>query len=99
MSIHVEIPYRYYKNRRAQINHNTSLFLDHTKIWKNDTRFNTDDNTRILNAVGIGYSFNYQNFDLKATLAHGFGGESTSTTEAEFTTSKNKFLIQGMMRF
>lgn len=82
-----------------QISHNTSLFLDHARIWKNTTIFNTEDNIRNLNALGIGYSLNYQNFDLKATLAHGFGSESTPTTEADFSTNKNKFLIQGMMRF
>jgi hemolysin activation/secretion protein len=83
----------------AQINHNTSLFLDHARIWRNDTTFNTDDNIRNLNAVGIGYSMNYQNFDLKATLAHGFGGERKPGTESEFHTHSNKFLVQGMMRF
>jgi hemolysin activation/secretion protein len=83
----------------AQINHNTSLFLDHARIWRNDTTFNSDDNIRNLNAVGVGYNLNYQNFDLKATFAHGFGSESTPTTEADITTSKNKFLLQGMMRF
>jgi hemolysin activation/secretion protein len=83
----------------AQITHNTSLFLDHAKIWKNDTIFNTDENTRTLNAIGIGYGMSYQNFDLKATLAHGFGEDRTPTTEAEFHTHSNKFLVQGMMRF
>jgi hemolysin activation/secretion protein len=83
----------------AQINHNTSLFLDHSRIWRNDTTFNTDDNIRNLNAVGIGYSMNYQNFDLKATLAHGFGGERKPQSEAEFSTNANKLLIQAMMRF
>ena len=82
-----------------QISHNTSLFLDHAKVWRNDTTFNSDDNIRTLNAVGVGYTLNYSSFNLKATYAHGFGDESTPTTEAEFTTSKNKFLIQGMMWF
>lgn len=82
-----------------QISHKTSIFLDHARIWKNTTTFNTEDNIRNLNALGVGYSLNYQSFDLKATFAHGFGGESTPTTEADITTSKNKFLIQGMMRF
>ncbi|MDP3291831.1 MAG: ShlB/FhaC/HecB family hemolysin secretion/activation protein, partial [Sulfuricurvum sp.] len=81
------------------ITHNTSLFFDHARIWKNDTLFNNDDNTRTLNAIGLGYSLNYQNFDLKATLAHGFADERKPTTEAEFHTNSNKFLIQGMMRF
>lgn len=82
-----------------QISHNTSLFLDHARIWKNTTTFNIEDNIRNLNALGVGYSLNFQNFDLKTTLAHGFGSESTPTTEADFSTNKNKFLIQGMMRF
>ncbi|MBV5320356.1 MAG: hypothetical protein JZU62_01605 [Sulfuricurvum sp.] len=82
-----------------QVSHNTSLFLDHARIWKNTTIFNTEDNIRNLNALGVGYSLNFQNFDLKATLAHGFGSESTPTTEADISTNKNKFLVQGMMRF
>lgn len=83
----------------SQITHNTSIFLDHAHIWKNDTLFNTEDNTRTLNAFGLGYTLNYQNFDIKATLAHGFGSESTPTTESDISTNKNKFLVQGMMRF
>ena len=82
-----------------QISHNTSVFLDHARVWKNSTTFNAEDNIRNLNAIGVGYALSYQNFDLKATLAHGFGSESTPTTEAEFSTNKNKFLVQGMMRF
>lgn len=82
-----------------QISHKTSIFLDHARIWKNTTTFNTEDNIRNLNALGVGYSLNYQSFDLKATFAHGFGGESTPTTEADISTSTNKFLVQGMMRF
>lgn len=81
------------------INHYTSLFVDHARIWKNTTTFNSEDNIRNLSAVGIGYSLSYQNFDLKATFAHGFGSESEPTSEAEFSTNKNKFLVQGMMRF
>lgn len=83
-----------------QISHNTSIFLDHAKIWKNeDTSVTTDKNTRTLNTVGIGYAMNYKSFDLKATFAHGFGGESTPTTEADISTSTNKFLLQGIYRF
>lgn len=81
------------------VSHNASIFLDHAKVWKNDTTFNTDDNIRTLNAIGLGYSLNYQNFDLKATLAHGFGGERKPQSEAEYHTNSNKFLIQGLMRF
>ena len=81
------------------ITHNTSLFLDHARIWKNTTTFNSEDNIRNLNALGVGYSLNYQKFDLKATFAHGFGNESTPNSEREFFTNKNKFLVQGMMRF
>jgi hemolysin activation/secretion protein len=82
-----------------QVTHNTSIFFDHARIWKNTTLFNTEDNIRNLNALGVGYSLSYQNFDLKATLAHGFGSESTPTTEADISTNRNKFLVQGMMRF
>lgn len=85
--------------RVDQISHNTSLFVDNARIWKNTTIYNSEDNIRNLNALGVGYSLSYQNFDLKATLAHGFGSESTPTTEAAFSTNKNKFLIQGIMRF
>lgn len=81
------------------LSHNTSVFFDHARVWRNSTLFNTEDNTRNLNAIGFGYSLNYQNFDLKATFAHGFGGEATPTTEASFNTSTNKFLLQGMYRF
>lgn len=82
------------------INHNTSIFVDHAKIWRNDdASVTTNKNTRVLNAIGIGYAMNFQNFDLKATFAHGFGGESTPTTEADISTSTNKFLLQGMYRF
>ncbi|MFA6144984.1 MAG: ShlB/FhaC/HecB family hemolysin secretion/activation protein [Sulfurimonas sp.] len=82
-----------------QINHNISLFLDHARIWKNTTTFNSENNIRNLNALGVGYSLNFQNFDLKATFAHGLGNESVPTTEADISTNKNKFLVQGMMRF
>lgn len=83
----------------GQITHNTSIFLDHARIWKNTTTFNTEDNIRNLNALGVGYSLNFQNFDLKASIAHGFGSESVPTTEADIFTNKNKFLIQGIVRF
>jgi len=79
--------------------HRMSLFLDHARIWKNTTTFNSEDNIRNLNAVGIGYGANYNEFNFKATYAHGFGSESTPTTEAGISTNKNKFLIFGMMRF
>lgn len=82
-----------------QITHNASLFLDHARVWKNSTVYNSEDNIRTLNAIGVGYALNFQNFDLKATLAHGFGSDSVPTTEADFSTNKSKFLIQGMMRF
>lgn len=81
------------------VSHNTSLFFDHARVWRNSTVFNTEDNIRTLNAIGLGYSLSYQNFDLKATLAHGFGRERMPTTEADFHTNSNKFLVQGMMRF
>ncbi len=79
--------------------HNATLFLDHAKVWKNDTTFNTDDNIRTLSAIGIGYALNYRNFDLKATFAHGFGEERSPSSESEFHTHSNKFLVQGLMRF
>lgn len=81
------------------LTHNASLFVDHAKVWKNTNVFNTEDNDRVLNAVGIGYGANYKDFSLKATFAHGFGGEHTPTAEGAVSTSLNKFLIQGMMRF
>lgn len=82
-----------------EINHSASLFVDHAKVWKNTNIFNTDKNTRTINAVGLGYTLNFKSFDIKATYAHGFGSESTPTSEAEFSTSKNKFLVQGLVRF
>ena len=83
----------------AQVNHNTSIFIDHAEVWKNTTLFNADKNVKSLDALGIGYTLNYKNFDLKASYAHAFGADSTPTSEAEFSTCKEKFLIQGMMRF
>ena len=85
--------------RYENISHNTSLFFDHAKVWKNSTTFNTEDNQRVINAIGIGYTANYSGFDLKATFAHGFGSESTPTIEADISTSTNKLLVQGMYRF
>jgi len=85
--------------RYENISHNTSLFFDHAKVWKNSTTFNTEDNQRVINAIGIGYTANYRGFDLKATFAHGFGSESTPTIEADISTSTNKLLVQGMYRF
>lgn len=82
-----------------QINHSASVFVDNAKIWKNDNRFNSEDNQRNLNAVGLGYDLNYKSLDFRTTFAHGFGGESTPTSEAEFSTNKNKILAQAIMRF
>ncbi len=82
-----------------QVAHNTSLFVDSARVWKNTDRFNTEDNIRNLHAIGVGYSLNYKNFDLKATLAHGFGEDRKPTSEAEFSTNTNKLLVQVMMRF
>lgn len=82
-----------------QINHLASVFVDNAKIWKNDNRFNSEDNQRNLNAVGLGYDLNYKSLDFRTTFAHGFGGESTPTSEAEFSTNKNKILAQAIMRF
>lgn len=85
--------------KMEQISHYTSLFVDSAKVWKNANVYNTEDNTRNINAVGIGYGLNYKLCDLRASFAHGFGGDSTPTSEAEFSTNKNKFLVQGMIRF
>ncbi len=82
-----------------QINHNASIFVDNAKIWKNDNRFNSEDNQRNLNAVGLGYDLNYKSLDFRTTFAHGFGGESTPISESEFSTNKNKILAQAIMRF
>ena len=82
-----------------KLSHNVSLFIDHARAWTNENTFNTDDNTRTINAVGIGYGLSYDMFNLKASFARGFGSDSTPTSEAEFSTSKNKFLVQGMMQF
>lgn len=82
-----------------QINHSASVFVDNAKVWKNDNRFNSEDNQRNLSAVGLGYDLNYKSLDFKTTFAHGFGGESTPVSEAEFSTNKNKILAQAIMRF
>ncbi len=82
-----------------QVSHNLSLFVDHAEVWKNTTMINSDKNERSLDAIGLGYTMNFKAFDLKASYAHGFGGESTPVSEAEFSTCKDKFLVQGMVRF
>jgi hemolysin activation/secretion protein len=82
-----------------QYNHNVSLFVDTAKVWTNTNTFNSEDNTRKLHAVGLGYQANYKNMQFKTTFAHGFGSESTPTSEAEFSTSKNKLLAQVIMSF
>lgn len=82
-----------------QMNHYASVFVDTATMWINDNRFNDEDNKRNLNAIGLGYDINYKNFDLRTSFAHGFGGESTPTSESEFSTNKNKFLAQAIMRF
>lgn len=82
-----------------QITHYASIFTDRATIWKNDTKFNSEDNQRILNEIGLGYDLNYKNLDFKTTFAHGFGSESTPVSESEFSTNKNKILAQAIMRF
>lgn len=82
-----------------QINHSASIFVDNAKVWINDNKFNSEDNQRTLNALGLGYDLNYKNLDFRTTFAHGFGGESTPVSESEFTTNKNKILAQAIMRF
>ena len=82
-----------------QVSHNLSLFVDHAEVWKNTTIINSDKNERSLDAIGLGYTMNFKAFDLKASYAHGFGGESTPVSEVEFSTCKDKFLVQGMVRF
>lgn len=82
-----------------QITHYASIFIDRATIWKNDNRFNTDDNQRTLNEIGLGYDLNYKTLDFKTTFAHGFGSESIPVSEAEYSTNKNKILAQAIMRF
>ena len=82
-----------------EYNHYASIFVDSAKVWRNDTIFNTEENEREINAYGIGYTLAYKAFDLKATYARGFGNDATPRSEAEFSTDKNKFLFQGMVRF
>lgn len=82
-----------------QINHYASVFVDNSRVWKNENKFNEEDNQRTLNAVGLGYDLNFKNLDVKTTFAHGFGGESTPVSESEFTTNKDKILAQAIMRF
>lgn len=79
--------------------HNVSVFLDHASVKRNTKTFNEEKNTRTLNAVGLGYAFNYKSFDLKATYGFGFGSEKDPTVEREFSTKANKFLFQAIWRF
>ena len=82
-----------------EYHHYASIFVDRAKVWRNDEIFNTEENVREINAYGIGYTLAYKIFDLKATYARGFGNDATPRSESEFSTSKNKFLFQGMVRF
>lgn len=79
--------------------HDASLFVDHATVWTNSKTFNLDDNRRTINAVGLGYGAHYGHFDLKATLAHGFGSERAAVAEAGVTTNSNKLLVQAIARF
>lgn len=81
------------------INHYGSLFVDHARIWKNTDVFNSEENIRNLSAIGLGYTLNYKNIDLKMSYADGIGSERTPTMESEFSTNSNKVLVQGLMRF
>ncbi len=74
--------------------HDASIFVEHAKVWKNNEVFNDEQNTRTLNAVGLGYNMNYSDLYFKASFAHGFGSDSSPKSESEFSTSKNKFLMQ-----
>jgi hemolysin activation/secretion protein len=77
-----------------------SVFVDAAKVWKNENVLDSAEaNTRSLSAAGIGYAMSYKNLDVKASWARGFGDEKTPTSEAEFSTSLDKFLIQGIVRF
>lgn len=82
-----------------QITHDISLFVDSAKVWTNTKIFNNETNTRKLNAIGVGYEASYKDIDFKTSLAHGFGSDSTPTSESEFTTNRNKLLAQMVMKF
>lgn len=85
--------------RYQEINHQVALIFDVAQVWKNTRVFNTEANSRRLYDIGIGYAMNYRNFDLKVSLARGYGPNRTPTSEAEFSTNTTKFLVQGMFRF
>jgi hypothetical protein len=57
-----------------------------------------ESNSRILNGVGLGYNASYKDFNLKATLAHGFGPDKEPTADGG-RADKNLFLVQGLWRF
>jgi hemolysin activation/secretion protein len=81
------------------INHTLSTFVDHAKVWDNHDRLpGADTNSRILNGIGVGYSASYKDFNLKATLAHGFGPDKEATADGG-DADKNLFLVQGLWRF
>jgi hemolysin activation/secretion protein len=80
--------------------HQVSLFVDTAKVWKNDQPLGlAENNARRLNAAGIGYAMSFDRVDMKASWARGFGSQKTPASEAEFSTSLNKVLIQGTLRF
>lgn len=76
-----------------------SLFSDTATIWKNKKTFNTEDNKRTLNDVGIGYNVSYDNMSAKTSFAHGFGNDAEPTSQTEFSKGQNKLLFQAIYSF
>jgi len=81
------------------VNHSLSTFVDHAKVWDNkEAVAGIEPEARLLSAAGIGYSLSFKNSSLKASYAHGFGGEKTPTGDGK-DTNLNRAFVQMMVRF
>jgi hemolysin activation/secretion protein len=81
------------------INHSLSTFIDHAKVWDNKEAVSgVNSEARLLSDAGIGYNLSYKDVSIKASYAHGFGGEKTPTGDGS-NTNLNRAFIQAMMRF
>jgi hemolysin activation/secretion protein len=82
-----------------QVSHTLSTFVDHAKVWDNHEEIvNLAINSRTLNSVGLGYNIGYEDLNIKATLAHGFGPDKEATID-DGRANRNLVLVQGLWRF
>ncbi len=76
-----------------------STFVDHAKVWTyHDKPAGINENSRILNGAGIGYSAGYKDFSVQTTFARGFGGDREVQADGG-NADNNLLLVQGLWRF